>query len=150
MAKSGVGVLPNEFGPGMKDLFPCREFSFRCPAQWDFRQWQADVVLVYLGTNDFHLGNPTTAAFEQGYIDLLTLLRWKYPRALVLCIVPVMYACHADEKWQRMLQGITESVRSFHDARLRLHSTGPASFFSLSVLVRLGTVKGVLHTLGTG
>ena len=126
VAKSGIGVLPNEFGLGMKDRFPCRQWSsLWCTTLWDFQLWQADVVLVYLGTNDFHLGSPSGAEFQSAYVEFLMLVRSKYPQAMVLCIVPLLYSCSQESKWQTMLESLTEAVKGLEDKKVRLQFTGP-------------------------
>ncbi|CAJ1336834.1 unnamed protein product [Effrenium voratum] len=110
----------------MKDRFPCRQWSsLWCTTLWDFQLWQADVVLVYLGTNDFHLGSPSGAEFQSAYVEFLMLVRSKYPQAMVLCIVPLLYSCSQESKWQTMLESLTEAVKGLEDKKVRLQFTGP-------------------------
>lgn len=57
---------------------------------WDFSQWIADVVVVNLGTNDFHLGDPGQP-FVDAYIALLKHVRAVYPGVpIFLGVGPIM------------------------------------------------------------
>jgi lysophospholipase L1-like esterase len=55
---------------------------------WNFTTWQADVVLIALGTND-NPGSAQQAAFQAAYTGFLTSLRTYYPNAYILCTEPV-------------------------------------------------------------
>ena len=56
---------------------------------WDFTSWQADVVVIALGTNDFSAGTPDETAFKAAYSGFLTDVRTYYPNAYILCTEPV-------------------------------------------------------------
>jgi lysophospholipase L1-like esterase len=56
---------------------------------WNFASWQADVVVVALGTNDFSAGDPGSANFKTAYLGFLTSLRTYYPGAYILCTEPI-------------------------------------------------------------
>ncbi len=61
--------------------------------QWNFATWQADVVVIALGTNDFDPtlspSVPDQTAFESTYSAFLTTLRGYYPNAYILCTQPI-------------------------------------------------------------
>ena len=66
------------------EQYLCSSFAASsCPRAWDFNLFQADVVVLNLGTNDFIFNNPTEAEFRGAYLDLLRTVRSKYPSALV-------------------------------------------------------------------
>ncbi|MDQ1306175.1 MAG: hypothetical protein QG671_2007, partial [Actinomycetota bacterium] len=54
-------------------------------AEWDFSRYQADEVVINLGTNDTSHG-VGTADFQTGYVTLLKTVRAKYPRAAILAL----------------------------------------------------------------
>ncbi|MEU7696110.1 cellulose binding domain-containing protein [Microbispora hainanensis] len=51
----------------------------------DFSRYQADVVVINLGTNDVGHG-VSTAQFQDSYTGLLRTIRGKYPRAAILAL----------------------------------------------------------------
>lgn len=116
VAQSSIAVLPhNSYGmsfKAMKDQFLCSELTMYQPCQrlWDFDEWQADVVVLNLGTNDFVFVDPTEADFEKAYLELIQIVRSKYPGALIFCIVPLAQSCQLEAKWQKMIDGITKAV----------------------------------------
>ncbi|CAK8995969.1 unnamed protein product [Durusdinium trenchii] len=132
VAQTSIGVLPHySFGTnfkGMKDQFLCRELKLYepCPKEWNF-EWQADVVVINLGTNDFIFNNPSESEFQSAYATLIGLVRSKYPTALIFCIVPLVQSCKPDAKWQKMINGITNAVAnavSSGDERILLQGSG--------------------------
>ena len=54
-------------------------------ADWDFRRYHADVVVINIGTNDTSHG-VVSADFQAGYLDLLRTVRAKYPHAAILAM----------------------------------------------------------------
>ncbi|MFD0819388.1 GDSL-type esterase/lipase family protein, partial [Micromonospora zhanjiangensis] len=52
---------------------------------WDFSRYQADAVVINLGTNDVSHG-VTTAQFQNGYVSFLRTVRSKYPRAAIFAL----------------------------------------------------------------
>lgn len=65
---------------------------------WDFSSYQADVVIINLGTNDIGNaggGNPnmpvfTAENYKNAYKNFATALRGKYPNAHILCVYDMM------------------------------------------------------------
>jgi len=143
VCKSGVALTPYPSYPkGMIGWFPCQEFinlDEKCP-QWDFSKWQADVVVINMGTNDMLFIYQPQDALEQHYLTLLKEVRKKYPKALILMIVPFAYACNPYKEvitnrsehpfpkkkvdWGMMYRAISSAVQSFNDARTLLQMTG--------------------------
>ena len=52
---------------------------------WDFSRYQADAVVINLGTNDTSHG-VSTADFQTGYLALLRTVRSKYPNASIIAL----------------------------------------------------------------
>jgi lysophospholipase L1-like esterase len=103
ISRGGIGVYVNCSGctppPVMKDVYELLAFE-QAPTgtsvKYDFTQWQADVVVIAIGTNDFsYLLNtspdPTVFknGFEAAYENLISIVRGHYPNAYILCTDPV-------------------------------------------------------------
>eukprot|EP00435_Cladocopium_sp_Y103_P028965 s1241_g7.t1 len=131
VAQSSIAVLPhNSYGmsfKALKDQFLCSELTLYQPCQrpWDFDEWQADVVVLNLGTNDFIFVDPTEAEFEKAYLELIQIVRSKYPGALIFCIIPLAQSCKLEAKWRKMIDGITKAVAAA-GPDVELISTGSA------------------------
>jgi len=54
--------------------------------RWDPADYQADIVSVMLGTNDFNQGIPERESWTQAYRDFVTRIRSDYPKAQVFLI----------------------------------------------------------------
>lgn len=92
-AISGIWLMDN----GKKKPLPAlwgSTMPFTAPKPWDFAQWQADVVVVDLGTNDLN-GQPKGEPIDQqkwhdAYVGLIGQIRTAYPKAhIFLCIGPM-------------------------------------------------------------
>jgi lysophospholipase L1-like esterase len=88
-AWSGKGVVCNYGDDPCADPFPeyyDRTLPNDAASVWDFTRWQADVVVVNLGTNDVSTAvDPTDQEFQSAYVAFLTRIRAHYPGALILC-----------------------------------------------------------------
>lgn len=97
ICRGGIGIYRN-CGTGcapnipMISVFPNMYFEAAPGAgslTWNFSSWQADVVMIALGTNDFSQGVPDETAFKTAYSDFLTALRSYYPNAYIFCTQPL-------------------------------------------------------------
>jgi lysophospholipase L1-like esterase len=97
IAWSGKGIVNNSGD----DVFePMPEIYDRTIAgegePWDF-SWQADAVVVNLGTNDFSTdGDPPEDVFVAAYVDFLAHLRSRHPGAYLLIVSPSLYGAEAE------------------------------------------------------
>merc|ERR1712066_180804 len=135
IARSGISVTPYGAEKVMQQQWPCRSFSWgTCTAPWDF-SWQADVVTINLGTNDYVFGSPTPAQFEAAYAELLRMVRDKYPNALIFALAPLQYTCGGaqwgpsaqDPKWKPMVDGVQRAVENLKqngDEKMLYRATG--------------------------
>lgn len=53
---------------------------------WDPADYQADIVSIMLGTNDFNPGIPDRESWTQAYKDFVTRIRSDYPKAQIFLI----------------------------------------------------------------
>jgi lysophospholipase L1-like esterase len=96
IAWSGKGVVCNYGDDPSSCIDPLPTYYGRAlpndtSSAWDFSSWQADAVVVNLGTNDFSTSSdPTQEEFETAYTALLARVRTAYPNAVVLCTVGPM------------------------------------------------------------
>ena len=91
VAWSGKGVVCNygDDANSCKDPMPTyldRILPNRADSAWDYGRFQADAVVINLGTNDLSTNSdPDQATFEAAYKDLLKRVRQHYPTARILC-----------------------------------------------------------------
>jgi len=89
---------------------------------WEYSRspWHPDIVVVYLGTNDFSTGaHPSEKEFKAGYRRLLRMLRNHYGvQVPVLCVAPGVRDGVAD-------RCIREVCREEADARLQVLTMDP-------------------------
>lgn len=86
IAWSGIGVYRNYDG-SLTDTMPMR-YPYSIPndmTAWDFSQYQPDVVIINLGTNDFGQGDPGTP-YETAYEAFIKTIRGKYANAYFILI----------------------------------------------------------------
>jgi lysophospholipase L1-like esterase len=92
VAWSGKGVVSNYNGDLFNPLPTLYERAVPNDSQsgWAF-EWQPQVVIINLGTNDYSTNNdPTDEDFVAGYEALLRTIRRRYPDAFILCTVGPM------------------------------------------------------------
>ncbi len=93
VAWSGKGVVCN-YGDGPSSCFnPMPTYYDRIlpdhsDSLWDFSRWEADAVVVNLGTNDLSTSeDPDEGDFEAAYHALLDEIRSVYPDAFIFCAI---------------------------------------------------------------
>jgi len=67
-----------------------RTYPQNLERQWDFACWQADAVVINLGTNDVAKGLPNEREFKSAYLGLLRQVHQAYPQAVVFCLLSPM------------------------------------------------------------
>lgn len=58
--------------------------------RWDFAQYQPQVVVINVGTNNFALVDPGEARFVRLYHELVHTVRAAYPKAFIVCALGPM------------------------------------------------------------
>lgn len=77
-------------------------------ATWSF-EWQPDVVIVNLGTNDFSTGNdPPQALFVGAYAEFLGNLREFYPEAFQLVLQPSMLGIEVEKVREYLMEVVAQ------------------------------------------
>ena len=134
IAKSGISILDyGTTGVIIPEEWPCREYwgawEGECPELWDFSTWQADVVAINLGTNDFAFGNPTQQQFRVGYRSFIQQVREKYPNALIACIEPIQHSCNGESYplLNGIVNGLEQAVNDIYDPKVIYYETGRTS-----------------------
>ena len=75
---------------------------------WDFSQYQPELIVVNLGTNDnsYTKGDADKCAeFENGYVNFLKEIRAKNPNSEILCTLGIM--------GQELYPSITDAVDTY-------------------------------------
>jgi lysophospholipase L1-like esterase len=79
-----------------KTLHEMREYFDKALPQreggprWDFSQYQPQVVVINVGTNNFALVDPGEARFVKLYHELVARIRAAYPKAFLVCALGSM------------------------------------------------------------
>lgn len=72
--------------------------------RWDFSQYQPQVVVVNVGTNNFALVDPGEARFVRLYHELVHAVRAAYPKAFIVCALGSMLSNVYPEKRNNLTQ----------------------------------------------
>lgn len=85
----GSGELP---GDTIHDYLD-RTLALNPFTEWEYSQPPPDAVVINLGTNDFALApHPDADAFVQAYVQLLQMVRQRYPEAEIFALAgPIMF-----------------------------------------------------------
>ncbi|MEM8832834.1 MAG: GDSL-type esterase/lipase family protein, partial [Cyanobacteria bacterium P01_G01_bin.19] len=88
--------------------------------QWDFAQYDPDLVIIALGQNDsgtIEIGREMTAeAWKNSYKQFIANLRAKRPNAYFIAMFPNMYH---DRQWDEYLtEAIAEYRQEYNDNRV--------------------------------
>lgn len=90
ISRSGIGAYRNYNGPSngspdnMNYQYGFTLFNHPEYGQWNFANYQPQLVCINLGTNDFSTPGYKVPLFEQGYRKLLATVREKYPDAKIV------------------------------------------------------------------
>ena len=79
---------------------------------WDPQDYQADIVSVMLGTNDFNPGIPERESWTQAYKDFVTRIRGDYPKAQIFLISSPMTGGEKGDALKAYVKDVAESFGS--------------------------------------
>jgi lysophospholipase L1-like esterase len=127
VARSGFGMYRN-LCASAGDVMPLEFKLVESPVvaggpSWDFSQWQADVLIVTLGTNDWanyecmSTPLPTDSEFETAYEQFLTYARMVYPKAEIFA-VGVFLSSAFGTQWPECNADISAAVTHMGDSHM--------------------------------
>lgn len=121
---SGIGVYQNNDGKKvntMTTLYWLTAPNVNRREKWNFENYQPDVIIVNLGTNDMASNAPKTE-FISSYVKFVQQIRTNNPKALILCTMGVMGT--------RLVPAMEEAVKQITDA-------GDKSIYSIPLAEQL-------------
>ena len=80
--------------------------------RWDPADYQADIVSVMLGTNDFNQGIPDRERWTQAYRDFVTRIRNDYPKAQMFLISSPMTGGEKGDTLKAYVKDVVESFET--------------------------------------
>jgi lysophospholipase L1-like esterase len=122
IAWSGIGLVANGDGSTTGTMPTKYDLTLGAEAtghSWNFASWQADVVLVNLGTNDHSSGVVTESGFEAGYASFFAHLRALYPSALLLGTLAPMVGQPDLGTWQGWIKNAIAERVAAGDTRVK-------------------------------
>ena len=118
ISKSGIGFIISWFPMIMPEMYD-RLNPYDPDSKWDFSKWTPDIVVINLGQNDYWLLkklNPVPGETEiiQRYADFVSLIRAKYPKAAVFCVLGNMDATQTGSPWPGYIK---KAVQKLNDEK---------------------------------
>jgi hypothetical protein len=117
-ARSGIGVTISWFPQVMSEMYDLVDGNDKT-RKWDFNKYQPDLVVVNVFQNDswlvkqpnhtefkarFGTTAPTDAQLIKAYSDLIKSIRFKYPKAQIICALGNMDATQVGSAWPGYIQ----------------------------------------------
>lgn len=120
ISMSGRGLLRDCAGAAFRPVPEWVDFTAFChPEPWDYTRWQADIVVINVGTNDVAGGTPGLE-FEEAAKAFLKRIRDHYPKAWLLWVHGMMNTEMTDP-----IRRAVDAVRSEGDSRAACFFTEP-------------------------
>lgn len=92
--------------------------------KWDFAQYQPQVLVLNVGTNDFANVDPGEGRFVRQYLELMRDVRVAYPKAFVIVALGPMLS----DAYPEGRQNLTKARRYFKIVVDKLKAQGEANF----------------------
>ncbi len=135
IAWSGRKMWPDNTMPEIYDLsLPTERGS-----QWDFSSWQPDVVLINLGTNDFH-EIPDEKGWTAAYEAFIRHLRANYPKTVIYLASGTMMS----DDWPPKIKALSVLNRYLEEIQSDLKAQGETQIR----IIHFGTQDGAKDGLG--
>ena len=83
--------------------------------RWDFGRFRPDVVCINLGTNDLSTNNYDVKLFQQGYWELLQMVRRHNPQAKIVLLCGSMLGGKELDVAKKALNDIAEKAKKAGD-----------------------------------
>jgi lysophospholipase L1-like esterase len=119
-----VPFFERTYGPSNKQNAPAEDNPL-----WSLEQWQPDLLVVALGTNDFSEQYPhiEQAAYVSKHQAFLRTLRGHYPQTEIICLAPFKPGA----PWDEARSYIAASVAQSGDAHIHaVDPTTPAAWLT--------------------
>lgn len=122
-AVSGIGVIRNWNSPGptMPEVYQNLYLNTDSSHVWSAERFVPDLISICLGTNDFSDGDGSyqrgvldSAAFVNGYIQFVQMIRNRHPRAPICCLSSPAIA---QDKGSKLRNYLTAVAHYFHEAK---------------------------------
>lgn len=121
-SQSGIGIMVSWFDFIMPQFYDQLDAVGNNDTQWDFNQWQPDVVVVNLFQNDSWLidrekrllPEPNENQIVQAYINFLAKIRHVYPQTYIVAALGSMDATHKDSPWPTYIQTAVRKYKKNH------------------------------------
>ncbi|MGJ8680596.1 SGNH/GDSL hydrolase family protein [Paraglaciecola sp.] len=119
IAKSGIGFIISWFDFIMPEYYDQITAENNNDSQWNFSQWQPDVVVVNLGQNDSWIIDDqkrieaTPSQITQHYKTFIETLRALHPNAFFICAIGSMDATE-NQIWPSYIEQAVAQIK--HDA----------------------------------
>ncbi len=131
ISRGGIGLMVSWFEQIMPEMYT-KLNPFEENSEWNFSQYQPDIVVINIGQNDSWIVNldghprfistfgdtpPTRAFIINAYKSFISDLREKYPNANIICMLGNMDVTYTD-LWPGY---VTQAVEEIGDAKIFSH-----------------------------
>ena len=107
ISQSGIGIMISWFPFTMPQFYDQLSAVGNNDTHWEFSSWTPDVVVINLFQNDKWLIDderrlnpaPTDEQRIQAYVDFVSVIRSRYPKAYIICALGSMDAVQIGSKW---------------------------------------------------
>lgn len=115
-ALAGVGLIHSccNMNVVMPQIFD-KVFLRGDTINWDFKQYQPDVITICLGQND---GIKDSTLYCDAYVKFIKTIRQNYPKADIICLTSPMADKALTAVLQRYLKGITDYMNINGDKKV--------------------------------
>lgn len=119
VSQSGIGIMISWFDFIMPQFYDQLSAVGNNDSQWDFSQWQPDVVVINLFQNDSWLidrekrlkPQPTEQDIIDAYTQFISKIYAEYPNAYFICALGSMDATREGSKWPGYVKQAVEQFK---------------------------------------
>jgi hypothetical protein len=119
-SQSGIGIMVSWFDFIMPQFYDQLNAVGNNDSHWDFSSWIPDVVVINLFQNDSWLTDrdkkllplPTDEQRIQAYIDFVSSIRGKYPKAYIVCALGSMDATREGSPWPGYISTAVQRMKT--------------------------------------
>ena len=136
-AWSGKGVFSNRGSTVDTVVMPVlwkRTLPERDDSKWNFSDYQPNVVVINLGSNDFAPEVQDITPFDRAYLAFVREVRSRYPKAAIFCAIgPAL-----SDQWPEGRMALTHARSGIDGAVVALRSEGDAKIYFVEFPVQTG------------